>query len=113
MLFFNLFNLPCCETNNFLYALDTTYIPLLAWLLLAMAFFDLYLKVRGGKTLSSKKKTVKRKVKRKRTHRKPRKVVSQKPITKQKKVLPNQTQPSRVRRFFARKTEDGYIDMTG
>ena len=105
LVFFNLLGFSCCKNSIFLYNLDTIYLPLITWLLLAMAFFELYLKVKNGKTLSSKKKSTKRKT--------VKKVGARKQIQKQTKAKAPQTQPSRVKRFFTRKTEDGYIDMTG
>ena len=101
----------------FFYKLDTIYLPLLTWLLLAMAFFELYLKVKNGKTFSSKKKTVRTSRPRKTVKKRPKKRKSLRRRIKTsktaRKAIKQQTQPSKIQRFFARKTEDGYIDMTG
>lgn len=96
MLFLNLLGFSYFENSGFFHSLDTTYLPLITWLLLAMAFFELYLKVKNGKTFSSKKKSARKK----------------KPAKKQIKTPLKQTRPTKIQRLFGRRTEDGYIDMT-
>jgi len=104
LLFMGLFGCSLCtEASVPAYLIDSLLVPLISWIFIALALFELNIGLSNhANTLTKEKKVVRKKVKKKR--RKTKKIA--------KRAVKQQTQPSKIQRFFARKTEDGYIDMT-